>query len=94
LDYTTTQAGKDALRKHIQHPPDTYERLKEVQDAIRFWSVHPDLWPKIISNGTLVMLDTFFESADNISAPPGGFTLAVNSFFQRLLNKQEYFLTQ
>ncbi len=94
LDYTTTQAGKDMLRKHIQHPPDTFEKLQDVQDAIKFWSTHPDLWPKIISNGTLVMLDTFFESADNISAPPGGFVLFFNSVFQRVLNKQEYFLTQ
>jgi DNA mismatch repair protein MutS len=94
LDYTTTQAGKDMLRKHIQHPPDTYEKLKETQAAVKFWSTHPDLWPAIISNGTLVMLDTFFESADNITAPPGGFTLLFNSFFQKILNKQEYFLTQ
>jgi len=94
IDHTTTQAGRDTLRKHIQHPPDTFENLKEVQAAIKFWAAHPDIWPKIISNGTLVMLDTFFESADTVTAPPTGFTLLFNSFFQRILNKQEYFLTQ
>ncbi len=94
LDYTTTQAGKEMLRKHILQPPATYEKLLEVQDAVRFWSAHPDLWPRIISNGTLVMLDTFFESADNATAPPSAFTLYFNAIFQRVLNKQEYFLTQ
>lgn len=94
LDYTTTQEGKDMLRKHIYHPPDTLGQLKDVQDAIKFWSTHPDLWPKIISNGTLVMLDKFFESADNVPTPPTGFALLLNSFLQRVLNKQEYFLTK
>ena len=94
IDHTTTHAGREMLHKHITHPPDTFEKLKEVQDAIKFWSAHLDLWPKIILNGTLVMLDKFFDSADNISTPPGGFTLLLNSFFQKLLHKQEYFYMQ
>ncbi len=94
LDYTTTQAGKDMLRAHIQNPPDTFEKLQQTQDAIRFWTKHPDLWPAIISNGTLVMLERYFESADTITAPPSGLAMSVNSFFQRILNKQEYFLTR
>ena len=38
------------------------------------------------------MLEKFFESADSISAPPHGFTLLFNSYFQKLFNKDEYFL--
>ena len=94
IDRTTTQAGRDMLRKHIQHPPDNYERLAELQEAVRFWAGHLHLWPKSISNGTLVMLDKFFESADNITSPPKGITLVLSAFFQRVLNKQEYFFTQ
>ncbi|MES2701849.1 MAG: DNA mismatch repair protein MutS [Bacteroidota bacterium] len=94
LDHTATQVGRDALRRHIQHPPDTYERLTEVQDAIRFLAKHPGIWPKIILNGTLVMLDKFYESADNISAPPTGVMVLFSAFIQKVLNKQEYFFTQ
>jgi DNA mismatch repair protein MutS len=94
IDHTITQAGRDTLRRHIQNPPDTFEKLTELQDAIKFWSAHLDLWPKIILNGTLVMLDKFFESADNSSLPPAGVTLLLSSLFQKLLNKREYFLTQ
>ena len=94
LDYTTTQEGKNMLRRHIYHPPDTLEKLLEVQDAIKFWSRNPQLWPTVISNGTLVMLDKFFESADNVSAPPSGISLLLSSYIQRLINKQEYFLTK
>jgi len=94
LDFTTTQAGKDMMRRHVQHPPDSYEQLKEVQDVIKFWSVNTGAWPQIISNGTLVMLDKFFEAADNISAPPTGIGLVLGKFFQKLLNRNEYFFTQ
>ncbi len=94
LDFTTTQAGKDMLRRHILHPPDTYELLKEVQEVVQFWTGNAGKWPGIISNGTLVMLDKFFESADNVSAPPSGVALTLGKFFQKLLNRSEYFFTQ
>jgi len=82
------------LRKFISHPPDTFENLAAVQDTVKFWAAHPDLWPESILNGTLVMLDKYFESADTISAPPAGISLLFSSFFQKLFNKQEYFFTQ
>ena len=94
INRTSTQAGQDMLRKHIQQPPATYENLREVQDTVKFWSAHTDLWPKIILNGTIVMVDKFFESADNITTPPDGFTMMLNAFFQKLFNKQEYFFIQ
>jgi DNA mismatch repair ATPase MutS len=94
IDRTVTQAGREMLRKHIYHPPDTIESLLEVQDTIKFWAAHYDLWPKNILNGTIVMLDTYFESADRISAPPSGISLLLSSFFQKMFNKQEYFFIQ
>ncbi len=94
IDHTTTHAGRDMLHRHIMNPPDTYEKLKEVQEVIKFWSENDKLWPKIILNGTLVMLDKFFESADNHRALPGVFNLSFSSFFQKLFNKQEYFFIQ
>ena len=94
IDRTTSLAGKDMLRKHIHHPPDSFESLRETQEAIQFWITHLQLWPQIISNGTIVMLEKFFESADNISTPPTGITLMMGAFFQKLLNKQQYFLTK
>lgn len=94
IDQTTSQYGKDVLRKHVQNPPATFEALQEMQDVIRFWVHHPDRWPSIISNGTLVMLDKFFEAADTGSAPPTGFNLIISSFLQKILNRSEYFFTQ
>jgi len=94
IDRTATQMGRDHLQQLIFHPPDTFEQLKDLQDTIKFWSQNRELWPGIISNGTLVMLEKFFESADNVTAPPSGFTKMLGAFFQKLLNRNEYFFTQ
>ena len=94
LDHTTTQAGREALRKHILAPPPGYEELISIQGAVRFFAAHPDAWTTIITNGTLVLLDKFFESADSASAPQGSVGLAINSLFQRFLNRGQYSLTR
>lgn len=94
LNHTTTQAGQDALRRHIQYPPNSYEALLEIQDTVKFWAKHMDKWPQIISNGTLIMLDKFFEAADNVSAAPGGISSVFGNVLQKWFNKNEYFFTQ
>jgi len=94
LDHTTTHAGSDALKKHIQYPPGNFDALKKLQDTIKFWTLHTDAWPQIISNGTLVMLEKFFETADAASSPPGGLQLLFGPFLQKLFNRNEYFFTQ
>ncbi len=94
LDHTTTLAGKDMLRKHILSPPDSFESLTGLQEAIKFLAAHPDQWPKRITNGTLVMLEKFFESADGASAEPGDISLRLGSIFQKFLNRGQYTFTQ
>ncbi|MGN6568101.1 MAG: MutS-related protein [Flavipsychrobacter sp.] len=90
INHTHTLAGKEVLRQHIQHPPAKTESLQQMQDAVKFLSQHIDLWPASISNGTLVMLEKFYESADTVSAPPIGITRVLSAFFQKLLNKNAY----
>jgi DNA mismatch repair protein MutS len=94
IDFTTTQRGRDALRKHILHPPGHYSGLVTLQDSIRYLATHPQAWTPIITNGTLVMLEKFFESADSVATPPSGIGLLFGNFFLRLFNRQEYFFTQ
>ena len=94
LDFNTTRAGRECLRKHILEPPQNFDALQRTQAVVRFWSQHPDLWPTIISNGTLVMLEKFFEAADESAAPPSGLSLVLGPFFQKLLNRNQYFFTQ
>jgi DNA mismatch repair protein MutS len=90
INRCTTQMGTEALRQQVLHPPATYARLKEQQDAVRFWGQHLDQWPKVISNGTLVMVEKFYESADMATGRPNSFNLMVNSLVQKLFNRNEY----
>ncbi len=94
IDRTTTIAGKEMLYKHVKTPPATYEELLQLQDTIKYWATHLQEWPLIITNGTLVMLEKFFESADNISSPPSGLAAFLGEVFQKTFNKGDYFFTQ
>jgi len=94
LDHTVTQAGRDALRRHIQHPPACYDELVALQETIRFFSVHSEAWTTVISNGTLVLLEKFFEAADASGTPAIGFNLSIAAFFQKLFNRNQYSFTQ
>lgn len=93
LDYTTTQAGRDALRKHIQSPPASFEELVRLQEVIKFLAINKSVWTSRISNGTLVLLEKFFESADDTSVPQGSFGIFITALFQRLFNRNQYSFT-
>lgn len=93
-DFTTSAIGKEELYKHFRQPPATYEELVRLQDTIKFWAAHTDTLPAVITNGTLVMLEKFFESADTITTPPSRLASVFGEYFQKLFNKGEYFFTQ
>lgn len=94
LDNTVTQAGRDMLRKHVSHPPSGYDELISLQEVIRFLSKHPDAWTTAISNGTLVMLEKFFEAADSSSPPSIGLSFSITTAFQKFFNRNQYSFTQ
>lgn len=94
VDRTTTSEGKEMLYNHFKKPPETYQELAQLQDCIKWWAANLQHWPGIITNGTLVMLEKFFESADNISTPPSGLAAFLGEAFQKTFNKGEYFFTQ
>jgi DNA mismatch repair protein MutS len=93
IDRTTTQAGRETLKRLVQRPPDSFEELQAMQQTVRWWTGNLHHWPEVVSNGTLVMLEKFFETADTALAP-GSLGLMFGSFLQRLLNRNEYFFTQ
>jgi DNA mismatch repair protein MutS len=90
INRCTTQAGTEALRKQVQAPPGTYEKLREQQDAVRFWMNHPDSWTKRVSNGTLVMIEKFYESADGVAGRTNVLGLLINSMVQKVFNRNAY----
>jgi DNA mismatch repair ATPase MutS len=94
IDKTTTQMGREALRRHVQHPPQHYHGLLTLQQSVAYLAAKPHVWTPTITNGTVVMLEKFFESADSVAVPPAGVGLMFGSVLLKLFNKQEYFFTQ
>lgn len=94
IDRTVTQEGREALRRHILQAPASHEALSELQEVIRYWHAQPAKWPAGISNGTLVMLEKFFEAADNTAPPATGLAGMVAQLLQKAFNKREYFFTK
>jgi DNA mismatch repair protein MutS len=90
INRCTTQAGADQLRKQVQTPPGTYEKLQDQQDAVRFWMQHSDRWTQKVSNGTLVMIEKFYESADGVAGRSNAFGLFINSLMQKVFNRNAY----
>jgi len=90
LNRCSTQAGAAVLSNYIIQPPGTYEKLAERQEAVKFWMQHLDKWGGSVSNGTLVMIKKYFESADSMSYRPGTIGLFFDSFIQQFFNRNEY----
>ena len=94
IDRCSTFVGRAVLQRQITRSPATFEALKAQQDVIRFWAEHSMHWSEFISNGTIVMLEKFYESADSYSGHPGGLGIFNAKFFQKLFNRNEYHFTQ
>lgn len=94
IDRASTHLGSTLIRKLLTQCPASCEALQTQQAAVRFWYEHPELWPSEITNGTVVMLEKFFESADSYAAHPGGFSTFGGKLFQKLFNRNEYHFTQ
>lgn len=90
IDRCTTQAGSEMLRKQVQAPPATYEKLRAQQDAVQFWMRYADRWTELVSNGTLVMIEKFYESADGVAGRSHSVSLFLSAILQKLFNRNAY----
>ncbi|MCC6187065.1 MAG: hypothetical protein IT256_07930 [Chitinophagaceae bacterium] len=94
IDRCSTFVGRALLMQQLADAPNSYHALCQQQAVIKYWAQHPKNWPSIITNGTIVMLEKFFESADSYTRQPGGAGIFNNQFFQKIFNKNEYHFTQ
>jgi DNA mismatch repair protein MutS len=94
IDRCTTYIGSKLLQKQLTKSPSSYSDLVAQQAVVQFWHQHPDQWPKQISNGTVVMVEKFYESADAYSGHAPSIQPFGGKFFQKLFNRNEYHFTQ
>ena len=76
LNFTRTFGGKEYLMRYFRQPFDNVEKIRETQRIIQLILEKLDQWPMGISNGTMLVIDRFYdyqldplpESANIISA--------------------------
>lgn len=90
LDRVLSAQGRDTLRRTLSAPPETFDALREVQDVVRWWANNTGFWTGKITNGTMVMMERFFEAANSVVAPPSGLLGYFTPSLQKLFNRNEY----
>lgn len=86
VDGCVTQKGREAMKSHWLSPPSDLDTLKEYQDCIRYWAESERGFPQRITNGTLVMIDQFYEAGEWISRRRSSLEIRLISGFRRLFS--------
>lgn len=63
LDFTRTTGGKDLLLDYFNRPFSKLEHILETQQVLVLMLGKLDKWPSSISNGTIMVMERFYETA-------------------------------
>jgi len=89
LDFTTTIGGKEWLRHLLANPYSDLEKIHETQDTLKLIIRKEEQWPTIITNGTVMVVEKFYESSvDAIPNDPN----ALNSLYYKIVKSQDFSL--
>ena len=89
LNYTQTNEGREYLRQLLGKPLSTIEQIKDTQQTIRQLMEVAKDWPTSVTNGTIMVMERFYETDINkFSQHPNLITANI----YRLLNNPDYSL--
>ncbi|GEO10534.1 MutS-related protein [Segetibacter aerophilus] len=89
LDLTTTIGGREWFRHFLANPYSDLEKIQETQQTLKLIIDHEDKWPSMISNGTVMVVQKYYDS--QIEQVPKE-TNPVNSIYYRIVRAQDYAL--
>lgn len=91
LNFTTTIGGREYFRQMLASPFSDINKIQETQRIIRLIQQKEAEWPTIITNGTIMVIEKYFDSAlTEIPRNPN----AVSALIFRLLNTGDFSLTK
>ena len=89
LDLTSTKNGSLHFEFLLRHPYSNLQSILETQQAIQRLSQVKDNWPSLISNGTIKVIESFYESSfQSISYSSSSLQI----LFYRILQPGDYSL--
>src|SRR6478735_6653177 len=75
LNLTRTINGREQLRFNFNTPLKSIEEIKGIQQTIQLIVNKADLWPMQISNGTIMVVEKFYETViDDIPPTASSFS--------------------
>jgi len=78
LNLTRTALGREQLRLNFTHALQSIDEIRGVQQTIKLIIRQRMNWPKQISNGTLMVIETFYDSSIDQIPARAGFLAAMN----------------
>src|SRR5665811_82444 len=68
LDFTRTVGGREKLKQFFSKSLNTIEAITGIQKTLKAIQKNIDSWPEIISNGSIMVIQKFYEtSVDQIN---------------------------
>lgn len=90
LSFTLTSQGRDWLLKFFSNPFKDIKPIQDTQQIIKLITANMDQWPVEISNGSLMVIEKFYDS--NIDAIPNA--NLVQGFIYKLVNGPDFSLVR
>ncbi|MGE5106640.1 MAG: MutS-related protein [Sphingobacteriales bacterium] len=91
INFTTTFGGREQLKIFLQQPYHDINKIISTQDTIKHLLKKENGWPVIITNGTLMVIEKYFQST--IDTIPTGHS-AINATFYKLFHGPDYSLVK
>ncbi len=90
LNFTRTSEGREWLLRFFNNPFSTQKEIDETQQVLKLFLSNLDAWPMTISNGTLMVMNKFYEtSIDTI--PSAGL---LNAFSYKVFHSPDFSLVR
>lgn len=91
LNFTNTNDGRDYLKYLLANPLTTLKEIKETQQTIQHLQSIADKWPTTLTNGTIMVIQKFYESPiDAYPSIQGNFP----AYLYKLLKGEDYALSE
>ena len=91
LNQTFTSNGKEQLKRNLGTPLNSIEAINGVQQTLQLILQKHDQWPKRISNGSILVIERFYDSnIDPIPATASSFT----AYSYKLLHGPDFSLVK
>ena len=91
IDLTVTGRGKEQLRRNLSEPLTSVAAIQAIQQTVLTIKNKKEHWPHIITNGTVMVVERFYESnIDQIPAKPSAFS----AFSYKMLHSHDFSLVK